>query len=175
MLQDDEPTYEDDSATADTDAAGEFWLDLQTQLEDLTRTANITPRDGSTPLLVIPTKNGDVYVLTGDVASGPLQRFETLTEGGGGGTSKLLFGADLTDGAARIIVVRELTAPSPGGGNGVFTGGSSSATLDTTATGGGVVQRNPGVGGILYVASTGNAHASQTSVPLEYEVIGDPV
>ena len=160
----------DDAATVDTAATtGDFWIDLQLLILTLTRRATVDP-DG----LNIESKQypiGDIWVLTGAIAGFNLTRFETLTEGGGGGTSTLLFAADLTIGSARIAIVRKLAGADPGAGDFVFTGGSSGGTLDTVDITG-VANNSPGIAGRLKTGSTGAAFAAQTSVPVSYQCEG---
>ena len=169
-LLNDVEEHEDQAATVDTDAGGDFFLYLGAVVTALTKLAKITPLDFSTPLVIVPFKNSNIFVLTGDVAGFDLTRFETLTGGTSAATLKLLFGADLTIGTARVVVARLLTGtPTPGGET--YTGGSSGGTIITTG-GLSTDNRNPGVGGRASVASTGSAHGSQTSVPIGYEVEG---
>lgn len=173
IFVDDTEIYKDEAATVDTSAAGEFWIDMQTEITTLLARINfecLSLDEGFLPYAI-----GDYYVLTGTIASGPLTRFEVLTLDDSSATLVLAYGASLADGAGKVIIAR-LTSGTITVADAVATGGSSAGTLTFTAgaanLAGGANNRCPGIGGRLQVLSTGLADASQTSEPVSYLVEG---
>lgn len=169
-------TFADESATVDTaTTTGEFFIELIAELADLLHVAQVECLDLNVGYVAY--KVGDYYVLTGTIASGPLQRWETLTFDDSTATAILVYGADLSDGADRVIVCR-LATGTISAADAVVTGGTSSGTLTFTAgaanQAGGANNRCPGIGGRLKVPSTGAVHAAQTSVPVAYVARGTP-
>jgi hypothetical protein len=172
---DDVEVYKDEDATVDTATtpAGNFFIEMTAEITTLVQLLNFECL--GLDVGFVPYKISEYYVFTGTIASGPLQRWEVLTFDDSGATLTLEYGANLADGASRVIVGR-LTSGTISAADAVLTGGTSSGTLTITAgtanQAGGANNRCPGIGGRLKVPSTGAAHANQTGVAVSYVAEG---
>ncbi len=161
----------DEDATVDTSTIGEFFIDLDAQIQTLLKLPTLKPLDLNVDW--VPFKIGDYYVFTGPISTGSLVRFETLTFDDSGATLVLSFGSDLTVGAARVIVAR-LTSGTISVADSVLSGAGGEITLVAGVANqeDGANNRSPGIGGRLKLTSTGAAHSSQTSIPVSYNAEG---
>lgn len=169
-LVSDVETYDDEDATVDTaTTTGEFFIELLAEIVTAIQLATLKPLDLNVDW--VPHKIGDFWVLTGDITTASLVRFETLTGATSGATAVAVFSADFTVGTGAVVVVRLLAGtPEPGGEQWDGASGEITTTSDANQ-----VNRCPGIGGRLKLTSTGAAHAAQTSIPVSYIVEGTKV